>query len=993
MSSNLHSVRRARLDLAVEKLSEFEGDRASPLDQTAAADKAAGSVPAPSIKKARKPRPPKKIAREFLRHGEVVETVGRLVDKCKDGLGEDIGKYNELGIIVIPDSSASKSLGNVNILNDSKISVKNTDQGIHKGANGPNTYTFHDDLVARGKDKKGKVLPAGTPDDALPELHIIQVMDPTQTPSSTNTDVVSTALNLIPGIEYSKAVPYLNIEFLSSNSDKKSSSKGSKTRGITTSRQLLGKLVDPKYIDFFKADFLGSETDEPSFETLSGMDVFCSPQTLVPLDAFGQQKKSFKDPFRPLLSIDSFVLRAESPKYGLDPTACDVTATIELILHDRSRLQDIRELVTPGGFSADGKMRITYGYAHPDGTTSRSSDAHKSHSLFGDVVDGLRMTELFNVFSSEFSMTEDGEVKITVSAMSGAAGTTFTSIGVTDAWSDSSKFSKVINDLKELRFLVQELSARDNLKKITVPTVLKVGGSSQSLPNVGIKTTAALQKYLQAVKAKTQSGDGKDLFEKVNALTTDLFMKFGNSITTQSNTRAASLDKIFTYLRNSPDPFGRPMLTGTPSVTNIVPKRGFSADQHSPKGGPGVGTNKSHITLGKALAVLIGGSMKKAYAGKGVDEIQMIFHGFNESAGGVQDYNIASFPIVFEQFKTVIEKAFKKRLNLSLDQLIQILNEEFLAKQSSPAYGVANFPKTLTQQACINEMYGIDKAFPYSEFRVPKLSITSRTFSATDDGRTNTKNVVRLEIFDARCGNLSAPRRLLDAGARDGFFYNIQRQTQKTPAGKHSSGMRHAHHISEAEKVLEPYLKKIDAKVIDDAKKASQLNDASVKILDSIKDNVHIVTLTKQGSLDLLKETFPSLVYGSAATGIMSADISSYKDEGAVELAIARENTALGRAKLEHKQETGIVAEVYPVKCKLTTLGNPYFNFSQQFFIDFGTGTSIDNIYGVTSVEHSLSAGEFKSDVELVQEDTYPVLITPTGEIGNLLVASLLKLN
>ena len=38
----------------------------------------------------------------------------------------------------------------------------------------------------------------------------------------------------------------------------------------------------------------------------------------------------------------------------------------------------------------------------------------------------------------------------------------------------------------------------------------------------------------------------------------------------------------------------------------------------------------------------------------------------------------------------------------------------------------------------------------------------------------------------------------------------------------------------------------------------------------------------------------------------------------------------------------------------------------QSLFIDFGTNTSLDNIYTVKSVNHSITAGEFNTDLELV---------------------------
>ena len=40
-------------------------------------------------------------------------------------------------------------------------------------------------------------------------------------------------------------------------------------------------------------------------------------------------------------------------------------------------------------------------------------------------------------------------------------------------------------------------------------------------------------------------------------------------------------------------------------------------------------------------------------------------------------------------------------------------------------------------------------------------------------------------------------------------------------------------------------------------------------------------------------------------------------------------------------------------------------NFGQQFFVDFSTNTSIDDIYAVSGVSHSLSPSEFKTQIKL----------------------------
>jgi len=118
-------------------------------------------------------------------------------------------------------------------------------------------------------------------------------------------------------------------------------------------------------------------------------------------------------------------------------------------------------------------------------------------------------------------------------------------------------------------------------------------------------------------------------------------------------------------------------------------------------------------------------------------------------------------------------------------------------------------------------------------------------------------------------------------------------------------------------------------------------------------------------------------VYGGGATGIISANVSSRKDPNAIELAIARSNTR--KRSLEEEGSPGqdeFTAEVYPVECSLQTIGCPYFNFGQEYFIDFGSGTTIDNLYTVVDITHSINNGEFTTNLKLIQQEGYPTLIT-----------------
>ena len=62
---------------------------------------------------------------------------------------------------------------------------------------------------------------------------------------------------------------------------------------------------------------------------------------------------------------------------------------------------------------------------------------------------------------------------------------------------------------------------------------------------------------------------------------------------------------------------------------------------------------------------------------------------------------------------------------------------------------------------------------------------------------------------------------------------------------------------------------------------------------------------------------------------------------------------------------------IIPVEATITTLGCPLITPQQMFFIDFNTGTTIDNMYVVTGLQHIISDGKFDTILKLSFYDAY----------------------
>ena len=80
--------------------------------------------------------------------------------------------------------------------------------------------------------------------------------------------------------------------------------------------------------------------------------------------------------------------------------------------------------------------------------------------------------------------------------------------------------------------------------------------------------------------------------------------------------------------------------------------------------------------------------------------------------------------------------------------------------------------------------------------------------------------------------------------------------------------------------------------------------------------------------------------------------------------------TALGNKKAGIDGISSITDEeemmVIPSTLTLECLGLPVIQRGNQIYVDMGTGTTLDNIYAVTNVSHTIQAGEFSTSISLI---------------------------
>tara|TARA_B100001093_G_scaffold477191_1_gene504232 strand:- start:8911 stop:12375 length:3465 start_codon:yes stop_codon:yes gene_type:complete len=118
----------------------------------------------------------------------------------------------------------------------------------------------------------------------------------------------------------------------------------------------------------------------------------------------------------------------------------------------------------------------------------------------------------------------------------------------------------------------------------------------------------------------------------------------------------------------------------------------------------------------------------------------------------------------------------------------------------------------------------------------------------------------------------------------------------------------------------------------------------------------------------IVKRSYPTIIYGAANSTIKTLSVSSNTSG---EMANVLMVEAYGN--LKKGQVEGFNAEnefdsivMFPNTVSISMLGMPMIGRGNSIFIDFGTNTSVDNIYTVKSISHSIGAGNFTSTVSVV---------------------------
>lgn len=813
-------------------------------------------------------------------------------------------------------------------------------------------------------------------------------------PPVRNAERVEMFMNFLPTIVASRLVPFLEVDFAFHRviPDNKAAQPHMWSPSLT--RFLLGgdssaiqdsSSPTAKMLQLRENQTAASDKDkqvELHLNSTAGMELFTAPQLAVnnsPTANAGRYVNVL-DPMRPFMSVESFNVNV-TPTVGLYSFK---KASLVLKLHDRSRLTEISDLIRPQVYQDAGSsptVWITYGWRH----------LAENGNPYAEFINGnMLVREAYKVMNSQFAFDAVGQVTVTVELFTQG----LPEMRVTNINDDGSL--QVVKEIQNLAQQIQNnriasgLGSLEGVNKEIRPLMIlesaehgtfpadlsdkditdSLASLKKSLNSQGAKLDQSALKALLAALDKFYNPNDKDYLDYKNKLKSQASQRtnarFSDVMTgadpflpfTEKNDKKADQSKSVPHA-----------LTSLVEALNEYSGESEIKELSNPTNKKIEGFRKKAVSFGKLVTAFTAGAFKII---DGLDEMQLYFYQFNDQAGACRGENIADFPIdmpVFlDHYREHVERKGSERV--TLEEFLQLVIDSQLHDIRSIGYGMRSqyAPYDPAHKSDVNTRKGIkpeEIELSRGPFRMPAIAVYVETVHASGSG---TDALDKLHQYESP-GQLPGD----PAATRSSDYVRIMRIHIFDKA---NSPYKLAETILSADNGLS--FAEFDSEVVKQAAKDK-------KDLAATWSPV-IGGLTPDGKLDPSKgvnnqkvkeyvsKMIPTIVYGGNASSVISANLASKQD------ALLATTQMQAQAKGSGKQQTlqangsdvgGLPLRIIPASMTMTTLGCPLLTYGQQFFVDFNTGTTVDNVYLVTGLTHTITPGKFESQMTMTFYDAY----------------------
>jgi len=830
-------------------------------------------------------------------------------------------------------------------------------------------------------------VPIGNPSPSKTSTHVsvIEVLNSNLGTSVRDTTGLSIFASLIPTHVISRAVPYVSLRIHGAPTTAQGEDGRISAKSMNLLRYLKGEVPwnssNPSDgILGFEGETVADETG--IYPTPGGMELFTAPQTMVSDELWtaGFSKSKPIDRFRPLMTLTSLSIDVASAAAGFMSFK---TAKAEIVLHDRGRLAEVAPFVKAGLYGST-EIEIEYGWsidasagrkASPADATAaavRGEEMSVGDAIYGarlkddtlaQFVDSLRVTEKYIVVNSTFNFDDTGQVNISLDlSMKGAADARSLDITASTPSTAKERLRAIIEDLnstltgtsEQLKSVIPEnllgaVASEDavyaldekQLKEVAadVKKFQKSRSSEASLSSIAAKMNAALAANEEAKTAAVRAVDQMFSNMVVGASATfpsceeELARNFGGG------TGAGGV-----VLNDAGNLWHYKTAKGALEYSGLKP---LSSDAY--EGGA--------VSLGAALVTLAGNPLQAS--GK-FDEIQFIFNKFNDRAGFMRSLSTAAFPLDYNKLKDSVTKLYKENVRVSISQLISVIADQHVGDIAHPAYGFSTAydkdGKLIEQKQ--GEPSIIDQALKNagildSQFQKPQLSVQ---FECVPHWQRKEETILRVYVRDESCSAYQEYAEAITAGRSDVTrFVDMGSISPKHPLFTRGFVTNDLSSAVILKTRTDVFTKMQSEGVLTAVATTSAAPDTSEWKID-------LNALFRAGDPRKLKSFMqrglPVIRYGSSAGLVTNISVSSISDPRMNTVSMLRNNETSGQAE-SSARERGLPLLVNGTEVNVDMVGCPILNFGQSFYIDFGTNTSIDNIYVCTGLSHKITPGEF----------------------------------
>jgi hypothetical protein len=797
--------------------------------------------------------------------------------------------------------------------------------------------------------------------------------------SATQTDVSALFCGLVPPVEMSLCVPYFDVKIVYPT--------GGSGVGALSPFRFVG-LSSEKQKRFDSSNSL--ETNSLIGFDVAGMEIFCMPQTLAgdktqlnSPELLADRGLEVLDPLVPLMTIES----ANIQQTGIGGSLYAQTKVdLSIILHDRSRLSDIEQLVSVEVFPAL-TFQIEYGWAHPD-TNKMTGGA------FAKLLNAMRSKQQFALYSVSVSTRDTSSLKINLSLVSKGSYVA-KSASVVTAGGEYLPYSVIQTLLKQFVNVTTKRNSGSSTGKNAPTTVTynpgKVGTSIVASTSNGTTSNKFIpvSAFYDLVKKveETAKGTTPDN-EKIDAIIEQLVSIDGKGVTLESS------DHLKSALKFIADPSGsleyginiEPFVfnSETQFVSNYDIRQKIAAINKDAGLLPASGSQSVNVVpLVTAVAQLVAKPLLLTLPD--IDEVRIHCFSFNKSCGVMSGENIGNFPIVISDLLEERSDENKlKKSGLNTRSSAQTALNKILVQVNSPGsryYGFSAETERLSAAVeAIREQYRqdasklaseeedtqknakegaqkqIDTLVKSSNEKIEELNrailreknITSDTAfiparvkmqmdtlgaysNSNEKGRAD-KNIIRIVIYDERAGGHNDLGNLIFGMANTNGLASVLGGASETLSAE--------------------LLNKI---------KTNNSQIAGEETVYGFK--------SKQAFRELASKMYPTITVGTDGSCVTSANFSSSPSG---EIASSYLLTALdggSASSVLGDTSSGDLADdviIIPSTVTLNMLGNVCMSRGQIYYVDFSTGTTVDNSYAVQGVTHTIRPGSFTTTATMI---------------------------